>query len=230
MNFLIIDDEPLARAELIRLFSEISPDIKGVEASSLAEARAALLTADFEGAFVDMDVAGHCGLDFLSDARTAGTPVVVVTAHERYAVDAFDRGASDYLLKPVESQRLYRAIMRIQRQKKPDSPDLLFLSDQSNCWPVNPEDVLLAEAEGSYTVVSFGERKPLTVCHTLKEIEALLAPHSFVRANRSQLVNLRRIQVLRRESTGRLAASIEGYGEVEFSRRQAKALRSRFVI
>lgn len=230
MNLLIVDDEPLARAELIRLFGEMLPGFHGVEAATLNEARSALLGGDFQAAFVDIDLGGSSGLDFIPDATAAGTPVVIVTAHDRYAVQAFDGGALDYLLKPIESSRLYRSIARIPRNKPAALQDLLILSDQNNCWPIRPAEILLVEAEGSYTFVKFADRKPLVVCHSLKEIEQLLEPYSFVRANRSQLVNLQRLQVIHREASGRMTATIDGHGEVEFSRRQAKALRARFAL
>jgi two-component system LytT family response regulator len=215
---------------LIRLFGEMLPRFHGVEASSLAEARSALLGGDFEAAFVDIELGGSSGLDFIPDAAAAGTPVVIVTAHERYAVQAFDGGALDYLLKPIESARLYRAIARISRNKRATPQDLLILNDQTHCWPVRPADIILVEAEGSYTSVKFADRKPLVVCHSLKEIEQLLEPHSFVRANRSQLVNLQRLQVIHREASGRMIGTLVGHGEIEFSRRQAKSLRSRFAL
>lgn len=230
MNLLIVDDEPLARAELIRLFGEMLPGFHGVEAATLNEARSALLGGDFQAAFVDIDLGGSSGLDFIPDATAAGTPVVIVTAHDRYAVQAFDGGALDYLLKPIESSRLYRSIARIPRNKPAAPQDLLILSDQNNCWPIRPADILVVEAQGSYTFVKFADRKPLVVCHSLKEIEQLLEPYSFVRANRSQLVNLQRLQVIHREASGRMTATVDGHGEVEFSRRQAKALRARFAL
>lgn len=230
MNLLIVDDEPLARAELIRLLGEMLPGFHGVEAASLNEARSALLGGDFQAAFVDIDLGGSSGLDFIPDATAAGTPVVIVTAHDRYAVQAFDGGALDYLLKPIESSRLYRSIARIPRNKPAIPQDLLILNDQSNCWPVRPADILLVEAEGSYTSVKFADRKPLVVCHSLKEIEQLLEAYSFVRANRSQLVNLQRLQVIHRDASGRMTATVDGHGDVEFSRRQAKALRARFAL
>jgi two-component system LytT family response regulator len=230
MNLLIVDDEPLARAELIRLFGEMLPRFHGVEASSLAEARSALLEGDFEAAFVDIELGGSSGLEFIPDAAAAGTPVVIVTAHDRYALQAFDGGALDYLLKPIESSRLYRAIARISRNKRATPQDLLILNDQTHCWPVRPADIILVEAEGSYASVKFADRKPLLVCHSLKEIEQLLEPHSFVRANRSQLVNLQRLHVIHRESSGRMIGTLGGHGEIEFSRRQAKSLRSRFAL
>jgi two-component system LytT family response regulator len=230
MNLLIVDDEPLARAELIRLLGEMLPGFHGVEAASLNEARSALLGGDFQAAFVDIDLGGSSGLDFIPDATAAGTSVVIVTAHDRYAVQAFDGGALDYLLKPIESSRLYRSIARIPRNKPAIPQDLLILNDQSNCWPVRPADILLVEAEGSYTSVKFADRKPLVVCHSLKEIEQLLEAYSFVRANRSQLVNLQRLQVIHRDASGRMIATVDGHGEIEFSRRQAKALRARFAL
>jgi two-component system LytT family response regulator len=206
------------------------PGFHGVEAASLNEARSALLGGDFQAAFVDIDLGGSSGLDFIPDATAAGTSVVIVTAHDRYAVQAFDGGALDYLLKPIESSRLYRSIARIPRNKPAIPQDLLILNDQSNCWPVRPADILLVEAEGSYTSVKFADRKPLVVCHSLKEIEQLLEAYSFVRANRSQLVNLQRLQVIHRDASGRMIATVDGHGEIEFSRRQAKALRARFAL
>ena len=90
MNLLIVDDEPLARAELLRLFAELLPGFQGTEAATLAEARTAMLRESFDGIFVDMEMGGTCGLELLPDARITGTPVVITTAHERFAVDAFE--------------------------------------------------------------------------------------------------------------------------------------------
>ena len=230
MNLLIVDDEPLARAELMRLFGELLPGFHGIEAANLPEARSALLREAFDGIFVDMELAGSCGMDLLPEARATGTPVIITTAHERYAIEAFDVGVIDYLLKPVESARLFRALSRIPKAKRSENDDVILLSDQANCWPVRPADILMVEAEGSYSVVKFAGRKPLTVCRSLKEIELFLEGHPFIRANRSQIVNLRQIQVIHRQGTGRMIARIEGHGEIEFSRRQAQAFRSRFSI
>ena len=228
MNLLIVDDEPLARAELLRLFGELLPGFRGTEAANLPEARAALLKEAFDGVFVDMELGGSCGMDLLPEARATGTPVVITTAHERFAVEAFDVGVVDYLLKPVELPRLFRAISRLPRHRRTGNEEILLLSDQSNCWPVRPADILLVEAEGSYTVVKMANRKPLTVCRSLKEIEQMLGEEHFIRANRGQIVNLRQIRVIHRQGSGRMIARLEEHGEIEFSRRQAQAFRARF--
>ena len=212
MNLLIVDDEPLARAELLRLCGELIPGFSGTEAATLTEARAAMLREDYDGIFVDMELSGSCGLDLLPDARASGTPVVVSTAHERFAVDAFGGEVMDYLLKPVELSRLFRAIAKISRHRKSE------------------QDELILEADGSYCVVKFTDRKPLTVSRSLKEMEQMFVGLPFIRANRSQIVNLRQIQVIHRQGTGRMLAELDGQEEIEFSRRQAQAFRSRFSI
>ena len=230
MNLLIVDDEPLARAELLRLFGELLPGFRGTEAANLTEARAALLRETFDGIFVDMELGGACGLELLPDAKACNTPVVVSTAHERFAVDAFDGEVVDYLLKPVEVPRLFRAISKISRQQKDGRDVVILLSDQTHCWPVRPSSLLMVEAEGSYCTVTFTDRKPLTVCRSLKEMEQLLAGGSFIRANRGQIVNLKQVQVIHRQGTGKMVADLKEHGEIEFSRRQAQAFRSRFFV
>ncbi len=230
MNLLIVDDEPLARAELLRLCGELIPGFSGTEAATLTEARAAMLREDYDGIFVDMELSGSCGLDLLPDARASGTPVVVSTAHERFAVDAFGGEVMDYLLKPVELSRLFRAIAKISRHRKSEQDELILLSDQNHCWPVKPANILMIEADGSYCVVKFTDRKPLTVSRSLKEMEQMFVGLPFIRANRSQIVNLRQIQVIHRQGTGRMLAELDGQEEIEFSRRQAQAFRSRFSI
>jgi len=229
MNLLIVDDEPLARAELMRLFGELLPGFRGTEAANLPEARTALLREAFDGVFVDMELAGSCGMDLLPEARATGTPVVITTAHERYAVEAFEVGVIDYLLKPVELPRLFRAISRLPKSRRSGQEDMILLSDQSNCWPVRPSDILMVEAEGSYSIVKFPDKKPLTVCRSLKDIEQMLGEDHFIRANRGQIVNLRQIRVIHRQGSGRMVAHLDGHGEIEFSRRQAQAFRSRFA-
>ncbi|MCW1914558.1 LytTR family DNA-binding domain-containing protein [Luteolibacter sp. GHJ8] len=230
MNLLIVDDEPLARAELLRLCGELLPGFRSTEASNLAEARSALLRESFDGVLLDMELGGYSGLDLIPDAKASGTPVVISTAHERFAVDAYDADVVDYLLKPVEVPRLFRAITKLSKMQKQQGDELVLLSDQCNCWPVKPSSILLVEAEGSYCKVLFTDRKELTVSRSLKEMEQMLATHSFIRANRGQMVNLNLIKVIHRQSSGRLVAELEGHEDIEFSRRQAQAFRSKFSL
>lgn len=229
MNLLIVDDEPLARAELLRLLGELLPGMKSTEASGPTDARAALLGASFDCVFVDMDLPGGCGLDLIPDIRAAGSSTIITTAHERFAIDAFRVGALDYLLKPVELRRLFEAVSRIPKVGKRSDPGILLLSDQSNCWPVKPSEILSVEADGSCCTVNFVQRKSLTICRSLKEIEEMLGGHPFIRANRNQLINLDRVEVIHRQGGGKMTAHLDQNTEIEFSRRQSQAFRSRFA-
>ena len=230
MNLLIVDDEPLARAEIGRLCSELFPDFRGTETANLTQARAALLREEFDAVFVDLDLAGTSGLDLLPDAETSGVPAIVVTAHDHLALDAYYGVAVDYLIKPIDPGRLFRSLAKISKGRARLSREWVLLSDHANCWPVQPAQLLMAEAEGSYTVIRLSGRRPLTICRPLKDIEKMLEPHDFIRANRGQLVNLRKVLVIQRQPNGRMLAQLEDHGEIEFSRRQAQAFRGRFAV
>ena len=125
---------------------------------------------------------------------------------------------------------MFRAIARISRHREAAAGEFIILTDQLHCWPVDPQKIPLIEAEGSYCIVHFEDRKPLTVSRSLKEIEQLLSGHSFIRANRGQIVNLRHIEVIQRPGMGRMIAKVKSHGEIEFSRRQAQAFRLKFAV
>lgn len=167
---------------------------------------------------------------FLPEIRAMGIPVAITTAHERFALEAFDGDAVDYLLKPIEHSRLARTLARL---RKPDpEPEterkLLVLGDQSSCWPLQPEEIIMAESEGSYVMIHLKDRKPILLTRSLKEIEHLLPESLFVRVNRSQIVQLHCLQLIRRRESGGFTAELDGHGTIEFSRRQAQAFRQRF--
>jgi two-component system LytT family response regulator len=228
MNLLIVDDEALARAELVRLCTELVPGFSCTEAATLPQARSALLKESFDAAFIDIELAGADGMDLLQDAEAAGSAAIIVTAHDHRALAAYDGGALDYLMKPVEPGRLFRALSKVAKFRQQSIRDWLLLSDQTNCWPVQPSQILMVEAEGSYTVVHFAGRPALTVCRPAKDIEAQLDRGTFIRANRGQLVNLKHVEVLHRLPSGKMVARLAGVGEIVFSRRQARAFRGRF--
>lgn len=118
---LLVDDEPLATARLARLL-EVHPEIEVVAtAASAAEARQLLAAAAAAGTpggidvvFLDVEMPGGSGLNVL-DAVSGETTVVFVTAYPQYAVDAFQVGAIDYLLKPVDPERLEQAVARVRK-------------------------------------------------------------------------------------------------------------------
>jgi two-component system LytT family response regulator len=166
----------------------------------------------------------------LPEIRAMGVPVVVVTAHEKFAVDAFDGDAADYLLKPVELSRLARALTRIRKLDRRDPADpLIMLGDQSSCWPLRQDEIVMVESEGKNVVLHLKDRGPIPIPRSLKEIEDLLNESQFVRVNRYRIVQLLCLKEIRRRAgAGNFVAELDGHGTIEFSRRQSIAFRQRF--
>ncbi len=227
-TFLIIDDEDLARAELGRQIGELLPAFNGIEAANVRQARGLLLSHRVDGVFLDLEMPGDHGMTFLPEIRAMGIPVVITTAHDRFALEAFDGEAIDYLLKPIKHSRLARTLARLRKPEPESERKLLVLGDQSSCWPLHPEEIVMAESEGSYVMIHLKDRKPILLTRSLKEIEHLLPESLFVRVNRSQIVQLHCLQLIRRRESGGFTADLEGHGPIEFSRRQAQAFRQRF--
>ncbi len=227
MTYLIVDDEDLARTELSRQISGLVSSFLPVEAANVTQARSILLSQRVDGVFLDLEMPGVHGMSFIPEIRAMRIPVVITTAHDRFAVDAFDGDAADYLLKPIEPSRLARALARMRKDENHHGDSLIVLGDQSHCWPLHPEEIIMVESDGSYVRIHVKDRKPIHLTKSLKEIELLLPDHQFVRVNRSQIVRLHCLKLIRRREGGGFSAELDSLGPIEFSRRQAQAFRQR---
>ncbi len=112
MRVLVVDDEPLARDRLVRMLGTIADAEAVGEAASGREAIEKIAELAPDCVLLDIHMPGVDGLEV---ARNAGVPVVFTTAHDSYAVDAFELSAVDYLLKPVRKERLQRALEKARR-------------------------------------------------------------------------------------------------------------------
>jgi two-component system, LytTR family, response regulator len=227
---MIIDDEPLARRELRRLLAEFPwIDIVG-EAGQVAEAIELIETLAPELLFLDIQMPGGSGFDLL--ARLEHLPqVIFTTAHSEHAVRAFEVNALDYLLKPVEPERLAAALTRIKRARSAPAPpagaplEQLFVRDGPRCWFIPLREVRLLTADGNYVRLLWGTLRPL-LGRPLALLEQRLDPKHFFRANRSQIINLDFIESVEVGVNGRLHVQLrDGGPEVEISRRQARRFR-----
>ena len=230
MKAMIIDDEPLARRELRRLLLEFPwVEIVG-EAAEIVEAAEKVETLAPELLFLDIQMPGGSGFDLL--ARLEHLPqVIFTTAHSEHAVRAFEVNALDYLLKPVEPERLAAALSRIKRgdgaQALPAGAPIeqLFVRDGPRCWFIPLREVSLLSADGNYVRLLWGKLRPL-LGRPLSVLEQRLDPKHFFRANRSQIINLDFIESVEVGVNGRLHVQLrDGGPEVEISRRQARRFR-----
>lgn len=227
MKALIIDDERLARKELATLLEKHDAiEVVGEAANAdEAEERIAELKPDL--LFLDINMPGRDGFQLL-EALDHAPHVIFVTAYDEHALHAFQVNALDYLMKPIDPERLEAALNKLPRKGEGDLPqrevlkadDQIFLKDGEKCWFVTLKDVRLFESEGNYVRVRFNDQKPL-VLRSLNKLEEKLDPHVFFRANRKHIVNLKWVDNIQPWFSGGLMVKLKTGEEVEVSRRQA---------
>jgi two-component system LytT family response regulator len=174
------------------------------------------------------------GFDLLAELDAVPT-VIFTTAHDEYALKAFEVNALDYLLKPIDPKRLSDAIQKVmfleereiisnenrnENKSFLNDGDQVFVKDGEKCWFVKLSEIRLFESVGNYARVFFGTNKPL-ILKSLNSLEERLDPKTFFRANRKHIVNLRMIEKVEPFFNGGLLLEIKGGEKIEVSRRQA---------
>lgn len=244
LRTLIVDDERLARRELRRLLDPHDEVTVVGEAANADEAEAALREKDPDLLLLDVQMPGDSGFDLLE--RLDAVPhVVFVTAYDEYAIKAFEVNALDYLVKPVEPERLAAAIETVRErageadpeavapEDEPTSPltaeEQVFVKDGDRCWFVQLADVRLFEAAGNYTRLYFDGETPL-IHRSLSYLEDRLDPNRFFRASRQHILNLAWVDDVTPWSKGKLKATLADGTEVELSRRRSKQFREQLSL
>ena len=234
MKTLIVDDERLARNELRRLLDNF-PKIEVIgEAANADEALKLIDELQPELLFLDIQMPGKNGFELLSAIDGKSPEVIFTTAYDEYAITAFEYNALDYLLKPIELNRLSEAINRIEENShapETEAPrrdtnkvlgenDQVFVKDGEKCWFVKLGKVRLFESMGNYVRLHFDDQKPL-VLKSLNSLEDRLDPNTFFRANRKHIINLPWIDKIEPWFSGGLLVTLKGGDKIEISRRQA---------
>lgn len=233
MRALLIDDERLARNELRRLLENF-PKVEIIgEAANAEEGVKLIEELQPDLLFLDIQMPGKNGFELLQSIDGKAPEVIFTTAYDEYALKAFEFNALDYLLKPVDLNRLTEAINRVEEnhQPLPDSPlgennkmlgenDQVFVKDGEKCWFVKLGKVRLFESMGNYVRLYFDDQKPL-VLKSLNSLEDRLDPGTFFRANRKHIINLHWIDKIEPWFSGGLLVTLQGGDKIEISRRQA---------
>ena len=204
------------------------------ECSNADEAKEAILQYDPELIFLDIQMPGKNGFELLDELEVV-PKVIFVTAYDDFALRAFEKNAVDYLLKPVEEDRLAEAIQKallheeqtendiLMRSGRLGQEDQVFLKDGDKCWFIPLSDVRLFESEGNYVRVFFHQSKPL-ILKSLNNLEDRL-DHTFFRTNRKFIVNLKWVQSVENWFNGGLRLTLKDGTQVEVSRRQSARFR-----
>jgi len=216
IRVLVVDDEPLARVGVITRLSRYSDMLVVGECSTGEEARAKIPQVSPDLIFVDVEMPGISGLDLLRELpKEQARCIVFLTAHEEYALDAFNVEALDYLLKPIDDERFAACIDRAKRMLSLHRQEanferlyglLTYPSERdkrsvikrfpirlgNNFTFVQVEDVDWIEGLGDYAGLHVGGRTHL-LRESLTSLEARLDPTQFVRIHRSTIVQVEHI-------------------------------------
>lgn len=235
---LIADDEPLLRADLKQRLSHLWPEL--VICAEADDGVAAIDAFERERpqiVFLDVRMPGKTGLE-VADALAGKCHIVFVTAFDRYAVEAFERGAIDYLVKPIVDSRMQTMVQRL-KERRAEAPSDLFALLQELKGQLGPKreflrwirashgsalrlipigDVLFFHADEKYTRVVTAEGESL-IRKPIKELVDELDPEHFWQIHRATLVSARAIAGVVRDGAGHLFVQVSGAREkLEVSR------------
>jgi DNA-binding LytR/AlgR family response regulator len=227
---VIAEDEPFLREELRRLLAALWPElVVSAEAADGLEAMAAIERHAPDVAFLDIRMPGMTGLDV---ARQIGARahVVFVTAFDEHAIAAFESGAVDYVLKPLEAARLATTIARLKQRVSTAPPDLGRLLSRLSQAPakgplnwvqasagnklrlITVDEIVCFQADSKYTRVLMRDSEAV-IRKPIKELAEELDPGQFWQIHRSTIVNIRCIDVVQRHEDGRMDVTLAGRAE-----------------
>ncbi len=236
-KLLIIDNEAHLRNGLRMLLEAFCPEITSIaEAEGVQSGLEAIKHFKPDIVCLDVEMDDGTGFDLMSQIKDPNFQLIFITAHNKYAIDAFQFSAIDFLLKPVDPEGLQRSISRALQQIK--SKDLqmqidfllqqmsgkhdyekrIVLKDISNVYFVKIKDILFCEAEGTYTRFYLFGAEPILVSKNLKEYESILEPIGFIRTHNSYLVNPDKINLFDKSNGGALV--LEGGHSIPVSQRK----------
>ena len=229
---IIAEDEPLLRAEIRHALHTLWPELHiSAEAGDGIEAVAALVRHAPDIAFLDIQMPGNSGLDVARHA-SGKAHVVFVTAFDEYAVAAFERGALDYIVKPVTDERLRVTIARLKERLREIPADLSSLIEMIKGgvggarylkWLTVPHgaerrvlavsDILYLRADNKYTTIVVRTGTHL-LNSSLKEMQVKLDPEVFWQIHRGIIVNVSAIDTIRRGVRGTLELQLKDRREL----------------
>jgi DNA-binding LytR/AlgR family response regulator len=231
---LIVDDEAPARSEL-RYLLAAHPDVQVVgEAASAPEALELARDLRYDVVFLDVEMPGLTGLEAapLVHERSDPPAIVFVTAHAEYAVDAFAVEAFDYLLKPVDPDRLARVVERLRERTMENAAPVekIPVVAGGGTELLDFDQIHYAQADGDYSRIHTYDRAYLCTA-SLGELADRL-PGGFARIHRSYIVNLAKVAAVRRASPDRFRVQLADAArtELDVARRQSREIRERLGL
>ncbi len=241
LRVLVCDDELMARKRVLRLLGELDGIETTIECESGEQVLAKLKEEDVDVAIMDINMPGMSGIETVLAMPEERPYVIFLTAHAEHAVKAFDIGAVDYVMKPVDDARLAKALARARQildgtQEGGAAPkprlNKLAIATHDGAALVSPDEVTHATFDGTLVTVHTAARSILTD-DTLQDLETkLLAGKDgpFERVHRRAIVNLDHVERLESVDSGGYVACLSTGKRVDVSRQSARKLRRRLGL
>ena len=228
LKAIIVDDEAPARSELRFLLSEINQTEVVAEAASVREA---IKEYPCDVMFLDINMPEATGLQLADALQHLKFPpaVVFVTAYSEFALDAFKVAAVDYLVKPVETDRLSQAIHRVREHvmlhAKAQKAERIPVEKGGKKILINIDDIRFVMARDDYAYLQTADDRFFSTV-SLAQLEKTLDGHGFFRVHRGYLVNLSLVKEVEPQSGGTLLLTLDGVEDkIPVSRRRVSSLK-----
>ena len=221
MKAVIIDNEPPMVKALQGLLKMYCPQVTVIGTADGCETgRNLIMGQQPDLVFLDVEMDDGTGIDMVKSIKSQQLHVIFVTAHDKYAIQAFQCSAIDFLLKPVDPDDLIRSVTRFEEARKATDLEMqlavltehlkgggnrqqkIVLSDHESMHLVKIEDITWCVAEGSYTRFKLLDGQEIMVSKNLKSYEDILSDQDFVRIHNSYLVNINHIKRFERNEGG----------------------------
>ncbi|MBP7810193.1 MAG: response regulator transcription factor [Bacteroidia bacterium] len=212
MRTLIIDNEEQIRIGLIKQLKALCPSVSEIkESTGVTAGLKAIAEYEPDLVFLDVEMDDGTGIELIKKLGSFNFQLIFITAHDKYAINAFKLSAIDFLLKPIDAEDLIKAVDKAEQNLKSKTMDLQFeilqeslssitinekkivLKDSESIYFVKVSDIVHCKAEGPYTEFYLIPEQKITISKSLKEYEELLEPYGFIRTHHSHLINIKRI-------------------------------------
>ena len=237
MTVLIIDNEINIRTGLKHMITVFCPFVVNcIEANGVQSGIKRIEEENPDIVFLDVELDDGTGMDLLSQLEDISFALIFITAHDKYAVDAFKFSAIDFLLKPIDSDDLIKALDKAKNQQKnklfnqqlkvmqeslnkiTSKEKRIVLKDSNSIYFINVIDIVRCESSGQYTEFYIEGMKKLVISRSLKEYEELLTYYGFIRPHHSHLINTSKI--LRFDKVNGGVLIMENLDEIPVSHRK----------
>lgn len=212
MRVLVIDNEANIRAGILQMLGKFCSDIVEVyEAEGVLSGLKKIDETNPDVVLLDVELDDGTGIDLLLKLKQINFHLIFITAHNKYAIDAFKFSATDFLLKPIDLDELIRSVEKVKLQLKnkylteqlqvmqqslnrmTNKEKKIVLKDSNSIYFLNVNDIIRCESAGQYTEFYLSDSKKIVISKSLKEYEELLKPYGFIRPHHSHLINVNKV-------------------------------------